>query len=255
MVSLTVSHVKVEVDLTKPLPSVFEFERESGEVVEVYVNYPWVPPTCSHCHELGHVIRNCLHYTPPPPAPPTVDKSQANKPAAQTTPASKTTRQIYRKKVAELKNTNHGSVSETGGSRTDDMMLDTVPPPSAPTGSITPAASDSCFTPVPTPRPSLKRSRSSPTLSPPITSNPNPFMLPFPPSSSSKTPFLPPSLPSSILPPPSKNPFLSKNQFSPLSLAPDPPKKPLSPSNQLIITSFFSRESASNGGDPPSTSQ
>lgn len=65
LVSLTLSHVKVEVDLTKPLPEVVEFERESGEVVEVSVHYPWVPPTCSHCHELGHIIRNCLLYTPP----------------------------------------------------------------------------------------------------------------------------------------------------------------------------------------------
>ncbi|CAN7010330.1 unnamed protein product [Brassica rapa subsp. trilocularis] len=62
LVSLTVSHVKVEVDLTKPLPDVVEFERQNGEVVEVMVHYPWVPPTCSHCHELGHIIKNCLHY-------------------------------------------------------------------------------------------------------------------------------------------------------------------------------------------------
>lgn len=58
MVSLTLSYVKVEVDLTKPLPSVVEFERQSGEVVEVSVHYLWVPPTCSHCHELGHIVRN-----------------------------------------------------------------------------------------------------------------------------------------------------------------------------------------------------
>lgn len=70
LVSLTLSHVKVEVDLTKPLPSVVEFQRQSGEVVGVQVDYPWLPPTCSHCKELGHVIRNCLLYTPPKdPAP------------------------------------------------------------------------------------------------------------------------------------------------------------------------------------------
>lgn len=34
-------------------------------MVEVQVHYPWVPPTCSHCHELGHILRNCLTYTPP----------------------------------------------------------------------------------------------------------------------------------------------------------------------------------------------
>lgn len=50
LVSLTLSHVKVEVDLTKQHPSIVEFEREDGEVVEVSVHYPWVPPTCSHCH-------------------------------------------------------------------------------------------------------------------------------------------------------------------------------------------------------------
>ena len=66
LISLTLSHVKVEVDLTQPLPSVVEFEREDGEVVEVSIHYLWVPPTCSHCHELGHIVRNCLSYAPPP---------------------------------------------------------------------------------------------------------------------------------------------------------------------------------------------
>ncbi|KAF3576735.1 hypothetical protein DY000_02028722 [Brassica cretica] len=41
LVSLTLSHVKVEVDLTKPLPDVVEFTRDSGEVVEVSFTYPW----------------------------------------------------------------------------------------------------------------------------------------------------------------------------------------------------------------------
>ncbi|CAN6812889.1 unnamed protein product [Brassica oleracea] len=43
LVSLTVSHVKVEVDVTKPLPDVVEFQRQSGEVVEVQT--PPVPLT------------------------------------------------------------------------------------------------------------------------------------------------------------------------------------------------------------------
>ncbi|KAF2555770.1 hypothetical protein F2Q68_00018381 [Brassica cretica] len=34
LVSLTMSHVKVVVDLTKPLPTVVEYTRQSGEVVE-----------------------------------------------------------------------------------------------------------------------------------------------------------------------------------------------------------------------------
>ncbi|RID46264.1 hypothetical protein BRARA_I02939, partial [Brassica rapa] len=70
LVSLALSHVKVEVDLTKPLPKVVEFSRQSGEVVEVQVDYPWLPATCTHCHELGHIMRNCLKIplSPIPPA-------------------------------------------------------------------------------------------------------------------------------------------------------------------------------------------
>lgn len=55
LVSLTLSHVKVEVDLTKPLPSVVEFERESGEVVEVLVHYPWI----DHNADKGGITKAC----------------------------------------------------------------------------------------------------------------------------------------------------------------------------------------------------
>lgn len=67
LVSLKVAHAKVEVDLTKPLPNVVEFQRQNGQVVEVEVKYPWLPSSCSHCKELGHIVRNCLHLPPPPP--------------------------------------------------------------------------------------------------------------------------------------------------------------------------------------------
>lgn len=70
LVSLTLSHVKVEVDLTKKLPDVVEFTRQYGEVVEVLVTYPWVPPTCSHCKELGHIMKNCLQLPVTKPAAP-----------------------------------------------------------------------------------------------------------------------------------------------------------------------------------------
>lgn len=87
LVSLTLSHVKVELDITAPALSVVEFERENGEVVEVFVTYPWLSPTFSHCKELGHVIRNCLKWIPPlkdvhPPekqAPKNSEKSQGKK--------------------------------------------------------------------------------------------------------------------------------------------------------------------------------
>ncbi|KAF3588063.1 hypothetical protein F2Q69_00030983 [Brassica cretica] len=152
LVSLTISHVKVEVDLTKPLPSVVEFERQSGEVVEVQVTYPWTPPTCSHCHELGHIIRNCLHYTPPPPPPP----PQQNPPFAS---SSKTPRPSPAKTNLPLENS-------PAKAHVQLSVASFQPLPS------------SASTPDPPPRPSLKRSRSSPTLSPQNpsqTPNPNTF--------------------------------------------------------------------------------
>lgn len=81
LVSLTVSHVKVAVDLTKPVPDVVEFTRQSGEVVEVMVTYPWLPPTCSHCKELGHISKNCLQL---PPQPPTANAPNPKVPNHQT---------------------------------------------------------------------------------------------------------------------------------------------------------------------------
>ncbi|KAF3544445.1 hypothetical protein DY000_02009265 [Brassica cretica] len=87
LVSLTMSHVKVAADLTKPVPDVVEFTRQSGEVVEVLVTYPWIPPTCSHCKELGHVIRNCLKLPPPTkkqPPPPKSSKAPLKNPSETT---------------------------------------------------------------------------------------------------------------------------------------------------------------------------
>ncbi|CAH2079182.1 unnamed protein product, partial [Thlaspi arvense] len=40
LISLTLSHVKVEVNLTKELPRVVEFVRQNGEFAEVHVDYP-----------------------------------------------------------------------------------------------------------------------------------------------------------------------------------------------------------------------
>ncbi|KAL1219702.1 hypothetical protein V5N11_032349 [Cardamine amara subsp. amara] len=64
LVSLTLAHVKVEVNLTEPFPRVVEFQRQNRQVVEVEVDYPWLPPTCSHCKELGHIVKNCLQLPP-----------------------------------------------------------------------------------------------------------------------------------------------------------------------------------------------
>ncbi|CAH2064194.1 unnamed protein product [Thlaspi arvense] len=59
LVSLTEAHVKVEVNLNKPLPSLVEVSRDDGSIIEINVVYPWTPPTCSNCKLLGHVIRYC----------------------------------------------------------------------------------------------------------------------------------------------------------------------------------------------------
>ncbi|XP_010446092.1 PREDICTED: uncharacterized protein LOC104728863 [Camelina sativa] len=64
LVSLSVAHVKVERNLNEPLPSSVEVVRENGEIITIDVEYPWVPPTCSHCKEIGHVIRFCPAVTP-----------------------------------------------------------------------------------------------------------------------------------------------------------------------------------------------
>ncbi|CDY66077.1 BnaA04g27670D [Brassica napus] len=119
LVSLTLSHVKVEVDLTIPLPSVVEFTRESGEVVEVSVAYPWVPPTCTHCKELGHIMKNCLQV--PLPA----------KPAASTS----------KPKGKKSSNVNKDSAKSPGPSTSHEVPVSLAPPAASlsPQGSSAPS--------------------------------------------------------------------------------------------------------------------
>ncbi|KAL0649576.1 hypothetical protein Bca4012_092267 [Brassica carinata] len=59
LTSISIAHVKVEVDTTVPLPKVVEVGRQNGSFVNVSVEYPWVPPICSHSKEVGHISRNC----------------------------------------------------------------------------------------------------------------------------------------------------------------------------------------------------
>lgn len=61
LINLDVAHVYVEVNLKKPLPSSVELIRENGEIIPIDVEYPWIPPSCSHCKEIGHIIKNCLN--------------------------------------------------------------------------------------------------------------------------------------------------------------------------------------------------
>ncbi|KAG2238293.1 hypothetical protein Bca52824_092448 [Brassica carinata] len=55
--SLNVAHVKVEANLLKPLPSSGELVRESGEIIPVDIEYPWTPPSCSHCYRIENLSR------------------------------------------------------------------------------------------------------------------------------------------------------------------------------------------------------
>ncbi|KAJ0257515.1 hypothetical protein HA466_0083670 [Hirschfeldia incana] len=59
MTNINVTHIKCRVDITKPLPKFGELERENGEVVTVSIDYPWVPPICTCCGELGHLQSHC----------------------------------------------------------------------------------------------------------------------------------------------------------------------------------------------------
>ncbi|XP_056857638.1 uncharacterized protein LOC130506964, partial [Raphanus sativus] len=170
LVSLTLSHVKVEVDLTKPLPSVVEFERQSGEVVEVQVDYPWLPPKCSHCHELGHVIHNCLLYTPPKDPPPTAkvpvekQKQKASVNPKKQSEKSTTGKQYVPKKTFPPK-TPEKTMAQSSSLPTSPTAFKTPSfiPPSALKHpfTATESLSDKPH------KPSLKRTRSSPTFSPP----------------------------------------------------------------------------------------
>lgn len=79
LTNIGIAHVKVDADLTIPLPSVVELKRQSGEIIQVNVEYPWVPPSCAFCKQIGHIQKDCLHSTPTwVPA----DKTEKNKSAA-----------------------------------------------------------------------------------------------------------------------------------------------------------------------------
>ncbi|CAA7058006.1 unnamed protein product [Microthlaspi erraticum] len=57
--SINSAEVKVVVDLTKPLPPEVELERDDGKILVLQVTYPWLPPSCSLCGEIGHKEALC----------------------------------------------------------------------------------------------------------------------------------------------------------------------------------------------------
>ncbi|KAF8091057.1 hypothetical protein N665_0455s0015 [Sinapis alba] len=115
LVSLTVSHVKVAMDLTKPVPDIVEFSRQSGEVVEFMVTYPWLAPTCDHCMELGHISKNCLLL--PPPAKQTAPAKEKQK---ETTVKMKESTREKQQEIVDV------SISEQGRSETPTKDNDTT---------------------------------------------------------------------------------------------------------------------------------
>ncbi|KAL1212193.1 hypothetical protein V5N11_001446 [Cardamine amara subsp. amara] len=59
MVNIDVAHLKVRADCTKPLPTTAEIEKDDGEVVTLSISYPWIPPTCPCCRQMGHLEAYC----------------------------------------------------------------------------------------------------------------------------------------------------------------------------------------------------
>ncbi|KAG7532469.1 Zinc finger PMZ-type [Arabidopsis thaliana x Arabidopsis arenosa] len=62
--SINSAEVKVVVDLTKPLPNVLELEQEDGHILLLTVTFPWLPPLCSICNEIGHKSVLCPNAPP-----------------------------------------------------------------------------------------------------------------------------------------------------------------------------------------------
>lgn len=81
LTNIGIAHVKVEADLTQPLPTVVELKRQNGEIIPVEVQYPWTPPSCSHCHQIGHIFKDCLTANPKwvPTDPKASDKEELSK--------------------------------------------------------------------------------------------------------------------------------------------------------------------------------
>ena len=116
MVSLEVAHLKVRADCTKPMPSIVELLKHNGEVIPVSVEYPWLPPTCSCCKQLGHTDSRCPNakWAPARDAPP-----PGNKPHAR--------EQNKGKKASSMSNTPAKSVTVS-----EDLTSSFLGPPDMP---------------------------------------------------------------------------------------------------------------------------
>ncbi|KAJ4897296.1 Uncharacterized protein Rs2_24090 [Raphanus sativus] len=57
--SISSAEVKVIADLTKPLPAEIELECDDGNLLLLEITYPWLPPLCPFCNEIGHKAALC----------------------------------------------------------------------------------------------------------------------------------------------------------------------------------------------------
>ncbi|KAJ0262185.1 hypothetical protein HA466_0051620 [Hirschfeldia incana] len=57
--SISSAEVKVIADLTKPLPAEIELECDDGKILILQLTYPWLPPLCPVCSEIGHKAAFC----------------------------------------------------------------------------------------------------------------------------------------------------------------------------------------------------
>lgn len=125
---VNIAHVKVEADMTKPLPTLIELRRTSGEIIPVHVEYPWTPPVCSFCKQIGHISKDCLTAThvwvekktdlqPPSSdeATPKTNMPAQQKPDTQMTdaPSPETETDDFEADLQEIMSTPHSSASES----------------------------------------------------------------------------------------------------------------------------------------------
>lgn len=196
LTDLDLAHVKIEADFSKPLPELIELRRTNGEIIPVEVTYPWVPPTCSNCRELGHIMKDCLH------ANPTWVEKEKSAPTVPEVP----------KDVDKNNNSNDAAVSDNSG--TAEAAIKTLPtatePPLADPVDLSfekdlqeilspslPSSSHPAISPDPfLPSTSILPEPSDSVPFVTISSNPDRRTIPFKPKSSLKrpSPLSPPAL-------------------------------------------------------------
>lgn len=174
--SVSVAHVKVEVYTSIPLPTIVEVGRSDGSFVNVEVKYPWVPPICAHCKELGHISRNCpLLPEPPNTAPKPVSQSKEPPPSKIVCYSCKAPGHLMKncpkgpKEWIEVsrRKTLVGEPAVESQVETSEMAIDPLPPSGEPTVVASAPPADSSAepkSPIPSSPMELDPSSASPIL-------------------------------------------------------------------------------------------